>query len=280
MIRFPLTVSIIIRAVLVGLAITFLGSIPRSALFLMNLRLFPQFPWAVPVTVLYLWFFWRYLDGSGPPEDNSKERRRALRANRVSARVWFWSLVTGALAIVGLVLALRLANRFIAFPQQSIPDLGQASRATIIALLLVAAPAAAIIEESAFRGYMQGPIERQFGLFRAILITGTMFALAHLDFALILWPYYVAVAAIYGIITHIAKSILPAIVLHAAGNLYSNFDLYLYGQGEWQALPHSVTSIDITGVDTAFWISVATLTGVVVLAALAYLGLCDAAARS
>jgi len=43
---------------------------------------------------------------------------------------------------------------------------------------------------------MQGPIERRRGLLIAILITGTMFALVHLDFTPILWPYYVAVAAL------------------------------------------------------------------------------------
>jgi membrane protease YdiL (CAAX protease family) len=131
--------------------------------------------------------------------------------------------------VVALVLALRLPNRFVALPPQGMPSLGSASKATIVGLLLIAAPAAGIIEESAFLGYMQGPIERRFGILRAILITGTMFALAHLDFTPILWPYYVAVAAIYGIITHITGSILPAIVLHTAGNLYSNFDLYLHG---------------------------------------------------
>jgi membrane protease YdiL (CAAX protease family) len=184
--------------------------------------------------------------------------------------VWFWSLVTGGLAIVVLVLALRLANRFVALPPQGIPDLGQASKATIVGLLLIAAPAAAMIEESAFRGYMQGPIEHHFGLPLAILITGTMFALAHLDFTPILRPYYLAVAAIYGIITHIAESILPAIVLHTAGNLYSNFDLYLHGQAEWQAPSLQAAPIWVTGLDTSFGLSVATLVGVSGVVALAY----------
>ena len=35
--------------------------------------------------------------------------------------------------------------------------------------------------------------------------------------------------------TSLTNSILPAIVLHTAGNLYSNFDLWLHGQAEWQA---------------------------------------------
>src|ERR1700737_4274190 len=52
------------------------------------------------------------------------------------------------------------------------------------------------VQEAAFRGYMQGTIERRHGLPVAILVTGTMLAVAHLDFTMILWPYYLAVAAV------------------------------------------------------------------------------------
>jgi len=271
--------SIVVRAVLIGMLITFVGSVPRSLLFLANLRIFPQFPWAIPVTGLYLWYFWRYLDGAGPPDAISQERKISLRANRLPARLWFWSLVAGGLAIVALVLALRLVNRFVALPPQTFPDLGSVPRTTIVGLLLIAAPAAGIIEESAFRGYMQGPIERRLGLLPAILITGTMFALAHLDFTPILWPYYVAVAAIYGVITHVTGSIFPAIVLHTAGNLYSDFDLYLHGQAEWQAPAIQAASIWRTGPDPSFWFSVATLVSVTGLVALAYSALRRASPR-
>ena len=117
---------------------------------------------------------------------------------------------------------------------------------------------------------MQGPIERRFGLPRAILITGTMFAVAHLDFTPVLWPYYVAVAAIYGTVTHITGSILPAIVLHTAGNLYSNFDLYLHGQAEWQAPASQAASIAKTDSDLSLWLPAAGLVGAAGLTALAY----------
>jgi membrane protease YdiL (CAAX protease family) len=118
---------------------------------------------------------------------------------------------------------------------------------------VLSAPVAGIIEEAAFRGYMQGPIERRHGLPVAILITGTMFAVAHLDFTLVLWPYYVAVAAIYGTVTHLTNSILPAVVLHTAGNLYSSFDLWLRGQAEWQAGSAPAALIWETGADAEFW---------------------------
>jgi hypothetical protein len=77
---------------------------------------------------------------------------------------------------------------------------------------------AAIIEEAAFRGYMQGPIERHHELPVSILVTGTMFAVAHLDFTLILWPYYVAVAAIYGVVTYLTQSICPLSCFTPAGS--------------------------------------------------------------
>jgi ABC-type transport system involved in cytochrome bd biosynthesis fused ATPase/permease subunit len=102
---------------------------------------------------------------------------------------------------------------------------------------------------------MQGPIERSHGLVVAILITGTLFAVAHLDFTLILWPYYVAVAAIYGTVTYLTKSILPAVVLHTGGNLYSNLDLWLNGQAEWQAGAGPAALVWKTGADESFWIT-------------------------
>ncbi|MEA2602214.1 MAG: protease family protein [Acidobacteriota bacterium] len=245
----------IVQAVFIGMLVVIVGTIPRNLIFAANLRYYASVPWAVPVTAVYLWFFWRYLNGAGPPESTTEERRTSLRAHRIAGRVWAWALFAGGLGIVALVLALRVANRLVVLPQQQLPDLAHVPKLTVLALLLMAAPVAGIVEEAAFRGYMQGPIERRHGLAVAILITGTMFAVAHLDFTLILWPYYVAVAAIYGTVTHLTKSILPAVMLHTSGNLYSNLDLWLHGQAEWQAPSGPATLIWQTGVDRSFWIS-------------------------
>jgi hypothetical protein len=65
----------------------------------------------------------------------------------------------------------------------------------------------------------------------------------------------VAVAAIYGTVTYLAKSILPAVVLHTGGNLYSNLDLWLRGQSEWQAGSGPATLVWKTGADASFWTS-------------------------
>jgi membrane protease YdiL (CAAX protease family) len=212
---------LILQGVVIGVAIVLAGTLPRNIVFAANLRYFTGFP-GPPVMAAYLVVFWRYVNGWGPPESTASERRSSLRATSISGRVRTASLVAGGLGIVVLVLGLRLANRLVDLPAQEVPDMGSVPRSTVLALLLMGAPIAGIVEEAAFRGYMQRPIERTHGIWLAILITGTMFALVHLDFTPVLWPYYVAVAAIYGTVSYLTDSILPAVVLHTGGNVYSN----------------------------------------------------------
>ncbi len=107
-----------------------------------------------------------------------------------------------------------------------------------------------------------------------------MFAVAHLDFTLILWPYYLAVAAIYGTVTDLTQSILPAMVLHTAGNLYSNFDLWWHGQAEWQASAGPAAMIWTTGTDRSFWASVVGLLIVAAATVLAFVWLARATRRT
>jgi len=250
----------IVEAVGIGMLVMLAGTLPRNVLFAANLQVLPRVPWAVPAMAVYLWFFWRYLAGAGAPADTQAYRRAGLRANHVRGIVWFWSLVTGVIGIVALVLGLRLANQLVGLPVQQLPDLSGVPRETVWALLLAGAPIAGLVEEASFRGYMQGPIEKQAGLPTAILITGTMFAVAHLDFTPILWPYYVAVAALYGVITYFANSTWPAVVLHTSGNLYSNVDLLLHGRAEWQAPASAAGLVWSRGADRSFlWLLAALL---------------------
>jgi membrane protease YdiL (CAAX protease family) len=272
--------GVIGRAVLVGMLVMLAGTIPRNLVFAANLRYGPSVPWAVPLIAVYLWLFWRYLGGAGSPVSTAEERRASLRANRVSGHVWAWALLAGGLGIVALVLALRVANRLVVLPRQQLPDLARLPKLTVVSLLLMAAPVAGFVEEAAFRGYMQGPIERRHGPALAIVVTGTMFALAHLDFTAILWPYYVAVAAIYGTVTYLTDSILPAVALHTSGNVYSNLDLWLHGQAEWQAPSGPATLVWTTGVDVSFRTAVIALLAVAATTVLAFVGLSRVVRRS
>ena len=88
--------SSIAEAVTVGMLVMLAGTIPRNIVFAANLRVLPGVPWAVPVTCVYVWFFWRYLNGDGPPASTRKDRRTRLRAN-------FSSRLGPELGVVGLV---------------------------------------------------------------------------------------------------------------------------------------------------------------------------------
>ena len=267
----------VVQAVVAGMLVMLAGTIPRNILFEANLHFLPGVPWAVPAVAGYLWALWRYLSGDGPPPETRASRRANLRANPLPARVWAWALSAGGLGIIALVLGLRLANRLVVLPNQDASAFAGIPAVTLWSLLLAAAPIAGIVEEAAFRGYMQRPIQRRHGLSVAILVTGTMFAVAHLDFTPILWPYYVAVAAIYGAVAFLTDSIWPAIVLHTAGNLYSNTDLLLHGKAEWQASAGPSELVWSTGVDHAFAMTMAAFLVVSAGAWLAYRGLAAAA---
>ena len=102
-------------------------------------------------------------------------------------------------------------------------------------------------------------------------------AIAHLDFTPVLWPYYVAAAAIYGVVTYLTNSIWPAIVLHTSGNLYSNFDLLLHGRAEWQAPSSGSEMVLATGIDEAFVRAVVSLVVAAAVMVGAYLRLAAAA---
>jgi hypothetical protein len=68
----------------------------------------------------------------------------------------------------------------------------------------------------------------------------------------------------------ITKSILPAVVLHTGRNVYSNVDLWLHGQAEWQASSGTTELIWKTGADASFWLLSIALFIVVVATLWAY----------
>ena len=247
--------SAVIEAVAVGMLALIAATLPRNALFAANLRFLPGLPWSVPLVAVLLWFFWRYMNGWGPPQDTAATRHARLRANRLAPATWLWALLAGGLGIVTLVLILRVANRLMTLPDQTPPALSAIPLITLVPMLLLSSFFAGVVEEASFRGYMQGMIERQLGPVIAILITGVMFAVAHLDFTPVLLPYYIAVSAIYGMVSYLTNSILPAVVLHTCGNIYSNTDLWVRGRAEWQA-SGTASSIWLTGTDAAFWTSI------------------------
>ena len=269
----------IVRAVLAGFAVAAAGTMPWAGLATLNLKHWPAVPWAVPPAALYLWLFWRYVSGAGWPRSTVAARRANVRANALADNVWSYALLAGGLGLAALVALLRVLNQMVHLPQKSTADLANVPGVSLFILLGMSAVVAGIVEEAAYRGYMQAPIERSHGPFVAIMVTGSVFGLAHLfhpEVTLALLPYYLAVATIYGMLAHLTNSILPSIVLHAGGNMLGSLDLLTRGQAEWQAPARPTPLIWEVGVGTAFWGSVIAFVLIGATAIVAYVVLAQA----
>jgi membrane protease YdiL (CAAX protease family) len=249
---------VIVRAVISGVVVAGAGTTPWVVLVTANTRYWSAVPWAVPPAALYLWFFWRYVQGAGWPRSTAEARRTNVRARRLSADVWGAALFAGALGLVALVLSAGVVNRLLRLPAQPAEDLSHIPLLTLVVSLLMASLVAGVVEEASYRGYMQRPIEQRYGPVVAILVTGTLFGFGHFshpEVTLILLPYYVAVAAIYGALAYLTDSILPGMVLHAVGNVLGYIELLTRGRSEWQTAASPVPLIWETGTDASFWIS-------------------------
>jgi membrane protease YdiL (CAAX protease family) len=253
------SVPVILRAVIAGALVASAGTLPWSFLVSANLKHLSSLPWAVPVTALYLWLFWRYMRGSWWPSSTSEFRRMSCRANNLSSDVWGASIIAGILGLIAIILFQQIMSRLVVLPRQEQPDVTQFSILTVASWLIMSGIVAGVAEETAFRGYMQGPIEHRHGPVIAIVTTGILFGFAHFthpEVSLILMPYYVAVAAVYGGLAYLTNSIYPGLALHAGGNILGSFDLFTRGRSEWQAPAAPSPLIWQSGMDAGFVILV------------------------
>ncbi len=265
---------VLVRAVLTGVAVAAAGTVPWAMLVSVNTRRGSALPWAVPIMAVYLWLYWRYLvRGWGWPRSTAEMRRRESRANHLPDNVWGLALLAGMLGLGSIVLFQGVLNRFVALPQQRDLDVSQYPILTVLLWVVMSALVAGVVEETSFRGYLQRPIERRHGPIVAILVTGGLFGFAHFshpEVGLVLLPFYVAVAAVYGALAYFTDSTLPSMVLHAGGNLFGAFDLFTRGRSEWQLSAEPKPLIWQTGPDAAFWANLAALLIVAALAVWAY----------
>ena len=254
----------IVTAVVTGIGVLLAGSLPWAALLApLNLRVLTIVPWAAVPMAAYLWLYWRYISGAIGSRETTAWRREQLRANPVSSDVWANSLLSGLMGFAALLSFVSVMGRTVTVPASPplAPPAGMPA-VTMFLLVVMGSVVAGVTEEAAFRGYMQTPLEQRFGLAVAIVINGAVFGLLHFanhpDQVLTMLPYYIAVSAVYGGITFAANSILPALVLHAGGDIWSLTRLWVTGTPEWQVgAPRRL--IWETGVDGAFLIAFAAL---------------------
>ena len=280
---------VVVRALLAGLVVSLAGITPwggiagYSGLAGWNLRVLVKVPWAIAPMALYLWLYFRYLNGAGWPRSTAATRRASLRANSLSGDLWSMSLVAGFIGLATLIPLTSIMGRLFTLPVEAKPIDVPAGMPfiTTFLLLVMSSIIAGVVEESAFRGYMQGPIERRHGFVVAILVSGVMFGLGHFNHhpaaVLEMLPFYIGVAAIYGGLAYATNSILPGIVLHAGGDIWSLTRLWTTGQPDWQLTPAAPALILQTGVDAGFVTSVVAFMILSAAAVWAYIGIARAA---
>ena len=269
-----LRLPILVRAVLTGVAVASAGTVPWAILVSANTRYQSALPWAVPIMAVYLWLYWRYfVRGWGWPRSTAETRRTDSRANGVAGDAWGQALLAGMIGLASVLLLQGVMGRLVALPRQRDIDVSQSPLVTVFLWVVMGAFVAGIVEETSFRGYLQRPIERRHGPIIAILLTGVLFGFTHFshpEVGLVLLPFYISVAAVYGALAYLTDSTLPSIVLHAGGNLFSAFDLFTRGRSEWQLTVEPTPLVWQTGPDAAFLGNVVALIVVGALAVWAY----------
>ena len=270
-------VPVLPRAVVVGIAVGAAGTVPWAVLVSLNLKHLTAVPWAVPIMAAYLSWFWLYFGrGFGWPRSTAAARRASARANDLPGDAWGPALFAGMLGLVSVLLLQGVLGRLVTLPQQRELEVSPYPVVTVFFWLLMSAVVAGVVEETSFRGYLQRPIERRHGPVVAVVVAGTLFAFAHIthpDVGLVLLPYYISVAAVYGALAYLTDSTLPSMFLHAGGNMLSALDLFSRGRSEWQLSTVSKPSVWEAGPDAAFIGNLVALFVVGAAAVWAYAGL-------
>jgi membrane protease YdiL (CAAX protease family) len=252
-------IPVLVRAIFTGLLVSFFGAFGWSGLLFGSRKLTTSVPWAAaPVFLvvggLFLWGFWRYLAGAGWPSSTAEARRHNLRGRGLPGRVWAWALSAGVMAVISYVALVLVWGRLIRMQPWAMPDLSRYSFLTVLCILLAGAIEAGVVEEAAFRGYMQAPIERRYGPRIAILIVSVVFGVVHLanGYHELTWllPYAIF-GSILGTLAYLTNSILPGMVVHASGDAVRFLLVWRLGPNPQQPL------IWQSGLDISFCVRLA-----------------------
>jgi len=226
---------VFLRAIVTGVAVAAAGVAPWLVLAPLNAKIHPELPWAAVATLIYLALLMLWLAGRGWPKSTSVFRRRSLRLWQPPPGAWSRERLSGLFGIIALIGALYVL--WIVAPSPGAPpDLSQyPTTAFRISVLVMGAVVSGVVEEMAFRGYMQSQLER-FGPALAIVVTSIVFTLIHathgLQALLVLAPGYFFASVLYGLLAIRTGSILPGMVLHVAGDALHTFFVLLGGDAK------------------------------------------------
>jgi membrane protease YdiL (CAAX protease family) len=201
----------LVSAALLALVATGLFSGLWFALLTFNLETTPALPWAVLVMAGVLWLSWHYA-----------ARHPLLRARRVERGAWVLALVAGGLALIALTGLWIVLFQTGLTRGNALPDFSRYPVQTVAAVIAMAAVLGAVIEEAAFRGFLQSLLERRFSPRVSVALTALALSPGHAStqgFTLPIFGFYLLVDGMLGATAFLCDSILPGIVVHGAGLL-------------------------------------------------------------
>jgi membrane protease YdiL (CAAX protease family) len=182
------------------------------------------FPWFVPAMALVIALSASWMKWGSWPVYGADARRDGVRLNAVPLRTFVLSLIAGwstFFAGAGAYVAYRMQSGLGGEVAMTLPP---GPKLAVIAGLAMAAIVAGMLEEVSVRGFMQGRLERAFGVVPAILISGLVWALFHTNHSyfdttplnVAIWfGIFLTVSAMLGTVAHLTNSVLPGIVIHA-----------------------------------------------------------------
>lgn len=231
----PKLVRTIVFASLMGIAITIVGAGFWVVVAPLNLRWHPELPWAAAATTCWLLIMIFWLGGSGWPRRTSALRRHHLRLWRPESGSWSGEnlgMILGlGFALIGFTVIWILAQS----GNRPIDVSPYPTTAIRFSVLIMGAVVSGVVEEVAFRGYMQSHLE-SIGPTFAIMVTSLVFTLMHashgLQYLISVAPGFFLTSVVYGYLALKSGSILPGMVLHSTGDAAHTYFVLLGGNSD------------------------------------------------
>ena len=243
-------------AMVIGVVVAILA----ANLWLLLLSALP-IPLALVLECAFLGVFLWWAAGGGPPRALRTFRAESFRRVTLTPNQWAWGLLAALFFAITVHAALVLLFRFIPYPVAAFRqgyDLSFLPSHTLQWLVvIVAAASAAICEETAFRGFIQKPLESRYSLWLAVGISSLAFTALHLSKSWALAamiPIVFGAGVLLGLLAHAAQSLVPGMI----GHFVMDVGLFAYWwtgiAGQFRARP-----IFETGPDLAFVVAVCLL---------------------
>ncbi len=246
-------IPVIIRAVVVGLFVQFVGFAVLIAVIPLNFRIFPEVPWAVLPLGAALWAYWTYFGGGGWPRNQADVRRHLRRSNSVPRALLRPVIVAGGLFSITVVCVGLLQYSLRVMPAEALglaANLATLPLWTSIPLALASAFFVGVGEELSFRGYMQVPIEERHGPWLGLTVPALVFALAH-GVDLVILPTFFLVSIGWSYLAWRLDSIRPGIIFHTLIDSFSFLWIIFRIEDIQRVMDYSL--ID-DGMTTGYWV--------------------------